>query len=140
MNTQRGPVVAIMHQYAYTGKGKTIHSCAQLESYGNDVNDKSVKVPGGLQRIVTVNGYNIPLVFKDALPYIHIRPFTDAEWDTVPHVVLTSDADWDPSILDHSLIDHEDDSCGNASMNGEPNHADEWGAVMPEFINDQAQV
>jgi hypothetical protein len=26
VNTQRGEVIAIMHQYAYTGKGGTIHS------------------------------------------------------------------------------------------------------------------
>src|SRR5687768_3791039 len=29
-----------------------------------------------------------------------IRPFTDHEWDNLPHVVLTADVDWDPSILD----------------------------------------
>ena len=39
VNTQHGPAIAIMHQYAYTGKGKTIHSCGQLEWYKNDVND-----------------------------------------------------------------------------------------------------
>jgi hypothetical protein len=31
VNTQRGEVIAIMHQYAYTGKGGTIHSSGQLE-------------------------------------------------------------------------------------------------------------
>ena len=36
VNTQRGPVIVIMHQYAYTGKGGTIHSSGQLEWYGND--------------------------------------------------------------------------------------------------------
>ena len=55
VNTQRGPAIAIMHQYAYTGKGKTIHSCGQLEWYKNDVNDKSIKVQGGLQCILTLN-------------------------------------------------------------------------------------
>jgi hypothetical protein len=34
--TQPGPVIAIMHQYAYTGKGKTIHSCGQLEWYSQE--------------------------------------------------------------------------------------------------------
>jgi hypothetical protein len=77
--TQRGPVIAtIMHQsYAYTGKGKTIHSCGQLEWYKNDVNDKSIKVPGGLQRIQTNDGYAIPINIKDGLPYVQIRPYTD---------------------------------------------------------------
>jgi hypothetical protein len=31
VNTQRGEVIAIMHQYAYTGKDGTIHSSGQLE-------------------------------------------------------------------------------------------------------------
>ena len=31
VQSQRGPVIAIMHQYAYMGSGKTIHSSGQLE-------------------------------------------------------------------------------------------------------------
>ena len=57
VKTQHGPAIAILHQYAYTGQGKTIHSSGQLEWYKNDVNDKSVKVTGGLQCILTNNGY-----------------------------------------------------------------------------------
>jgi hypothetical protein len=47
INTQHGEVIAIMHQYAYTGKGGTIHSLGQLELCGNDVNDHSIKIEGG---------------------------------------------------------------------------------------------
>jgi hypothetical protein len=53
VQTQHGPVIAIMHQYALLGKGASIHSPSQLEWYKNDVNDKSLHVPGGLQRITT---------------------------------------------------------------------------------------
>jgi hypothetical protein len=49
INTQCGEVIAIMHQYAYTGKGGTIHSSGQLEWCGNDVNDRSIKIDGGRQ-------------------------------------------------------------------------------------------
>jgi hypothetical protein len=49
INTQRGEVIAIMHQYAYTGKGGTIHSSGQLKWCGNDVNDCSIKIDGGRQ-------------------------------------------------------------------------------------------
>jgi hypothetical protein len=49
INTQRGEVIAIMHQYAYTGKGGTIHSSGQLKWCGNDVNDRSIKIDGGRQ-------------------------------------------------------------------------------------------
>ena len=65
-----------MHQYALLGKGYTIHSPAQLEWYKVNVNDKSVKVVG-LQRIQTLDGYQIPLSFKNGLPWMEIRPFTD---------------------------------------------------------------
>jgi hypothetical protein len=49
VNTQRGEVIAIMHQYAYTGKGSTIHSSSQLEWCGNDINNRSIKIEGGKQ-------------------------------------------------------------------------------------------
>ncbi len=68
MTTQHGPVVAIMHQYAYTGQGKTIHSSGQLEWYKNDVNNKSMKVSGGLQCILTNDGYVVPISIRDGLP------------------------------------------------------------------------
>jgi hypothetical protein len=47
VNTQRGEVIAIMHQYAYTGRGGAIHSSGQLEWCGNDVNNHSIKIDGG---------------------------------------------------------------------------------------------
>lgn len=47
INMQKGPVIAIMHQYAYTRKGKSIHLCAQLELHKQNVHDKSMKVGGG---------------------------------------------------------------------------------------------
>jgi hypothetical protein len=49
VNTQHGEVIAIMHQYAYTGKGSTIHSSGQLEWCGNDINDRSIKIDGSRQ-------------------------------------------------------------------------------------------
>jgi hypothetical protein len=49
VNTQCGEVIAIMHQYAYTGKGGTIHSSGQLKWCGNDVNNCSIKIDGGRQ-------------------------------------------------------------------------------------------
>ncbi len=44
INTQCREVIAIMHQYAYTGLDTSIHSSAQLNWYKNDVNDHSIKV------------------------------------------------------------------------------------------------
>jgi hypothetical protein len=51
IQTHKGPVIGIFHQYALLNKGSSIHSPCQFEWYRNDVNDKSVLVPGGLQRI-----------------------------------------------------------------------------------------
>jgi hypothetical protein len=36
-----------------------------------------------------------------------MHPYTDDEWDLLPHVILTSDLDWDPTVLDHTLDDDE---------------------------------
>ena len=68
--SHKGPVVAIMHQYAHYGKGKTIHSCAQIEHYKNLCNDKSRKVKGGTQSITTLDGYILPLSIRGALQYL----------------------------------------------------------------------
>lgn len=38
---------------------------------------------------------------------MEIRPFTDQEWDTFPHVFLTGESDWDPSVLDHKPEEDE---------------------------------
>ena len=37
-----------------------------------------------------------------------MRPYTDDEWDTLPHVIWTSDNDWDPSILNYNLDDNDE--------------------------------
>jgi hypothetical protein len=73
VQTQHGPVIAIMHEYALLGKGASIHSPSQLEWYKNDVNDKSVHVPGGLQRITTLEGLFLsPLTMVSrALIFVH---------------------------------------------------------------------
>ena len=100
--TQRGPVNLIMHQYAIYGKGKTIMSAPQMEHYGIKVDDKSVKI-GGTQRLVTLEGFVIPLQFRDGLAYVEMSPPSDQDLQDYPHVVMTSDMEWNPSILDHEV-------------------------------------
>jgi hypothetical protein len=36
-----------------------------------------------------------------------MRPYTDLEWDTLPHIIWTHEDAWDPCVLDHSLDDNE---------------------------------
>jgi hypothetical protein len=98
-----GPICIIMHQYAYHGIGKTIHSCVQVENHGNEVNDKSLKVKGGKQSIVSLDGYAIPLQIRGGLAYMDMHPPSDDELNNLAHVVFTSDIDWDPTIADNDL-------------------------------------
>ena len=56
VQTNHGMVNLIMNEYAYYGRGHSIHSSGQIEWYTNTVDDKSVQV-GGQQRIVTIDGY-----------------------------------------------------------------------------------
>jgi hypothetical protein len=95
-----------MHQYAYTGKGSTIHSSGQLEWCGNDINNHSIKIDGGRQRLTTPDGYVIPIDVKRGLPYITMRPFTDEEFKELLHVLWRSEDDWDPTSLD-SVISND---------------------------------
>ena len=99
VETDQGPVILVLNQYALLSKGRTIHSPGQLEWYGNDVTDKSSKIDG-LQRIKTHDGYIIPLSLDRGLPGMRIRPFTDDEFESYPHVILTNELPWDPSVLD----------------------------------------
>jgi hypothetical protein len=47
------------------------------------------------------------LSIKDGLAHLSIRPYTDQEWDSLPHVILTSEIEWDPSVLDHDFKEDE---------------------------------
>ena len=101
LNTSLGKVIGIFNEYAYLGKGSSIHSSGQLEWFKTLVDEKSIKV-GGTQLITTLDGYSVPLLIRDGLAYATSlgRP-TDQDMDTHPHVFFTSPDEWDPSVLDH---------------------------------------
>ena len=95
------PFSTIFNEYAYLGKGSSIHSSGQLEWFKTNVDEKSVKV-GGTQLITTLDGYSVPLLIKDGLAYAtSLGKPTDQDMDTYPHVFFTSPDEWDPSVLDH---------------------------------------
>ena len=101
LNTSQGKVIGIFNEYAYRGKGSSIHSSGQLEWFKTNVDEKSVKV-GGTQLITTLDGYSVPLLIKDGLAYAtSLGKPTDQDMDTYPHVFFTSPDEWDPSVLDH---------------------------------------
>jgi hypothetical protein len=90
-----GPVILIFHQFAGIQKGP-----GQLEAFHNKVNERSLQFDPKGQLITTNDGFELPLNVRNGLAYLDMRPYTDSEWDSLLHVVMTSDVDWDPSILD----------------------------------------
>jgi hypothetical protein len=107
IQTHKGPVIGIFNQYALLNKGSSIRSLCQFEWYKNDVNDKSFLFPEGLQHNQTLDGYSIPLSIQDGLTRLKIRPYPDQEFETFPHVMMTSELEWDPSVLDHEFKEDE---------------------------------
>jgi hypothetical protein len=58
-----------------------------------------------------------------------IHPYTDAKWDMLPHVFLTSELEWDPSVLDHDHLDDDQwfDALSDIESNPNTNLFDEFG-------------
>jgi hypothetical protein len=107
MTTHKGDVIATFHQMALLGKGKSILSCLQMEAHGADINNRSHLFSGGKQHIL-MDGYQFPLDFKNGIPYLWCQMPTENEIASLPHIVMTSDVDWDPSTYDKD-IDNLDD-------------------------------
>jgi hypothetical protein len=74
VQSQRGPAIAILHQYA-----------------GQLVNDRLLKASGGLQRLKIIDDYVFPIDIINGLSYILMLAYTDSEWKPLPHVIWTSD-------------------------------------------------
>jgi hypothetical protein len=89
-----------------TGRGISIHSPGQWECYGANICDKSTVV-GGTQTVTLPGGLKVPMNIVNGLPRIPMRPYTDKEWDDLPHIHVTMDHDWDPRVLDCHITDDE---------------------------------
>jgi hypothetical protein len=63
------------------------------------------------------------------LARLDIRPHTDNEFETLPHVHLTSELEWDPSELDHTFQDSSEWGDATIVSTGTlvDNHFDEFG-------------
>ena len=134
VQTNHGIVNHIMNEYAYYGRGHSIHSSGQIEWYTNTVDDKSVQV-GGQQRIVTIDGYSMPFVCKGGLMYLQIQGIpTDQDLQSYPSVHLTSPHEWDPSVIDYEHPENNGESDfaidPNENFQFDP-HFDEFG----DYVN-----
>ena len=135
LDTQKGPIIGVFHEYAHLGKGRSIDAAGKMEWFNCQVDDRS-KLIGGSQRIKTSEGYVIPLSIQSGLVYMHfMRIPTYHDLPNYPHVFFTSPNIWDTSELDHgippSLLEdinqHSDASLLQDSIfdaYGEPHHRD----------------
>eukprot|EP00536_Pseudo-nitzschia_multiseries_P014229 jgi/Psemu1/214147/e_gw1.674.34.1 len=105
--SNRGPVIIIFHESAYTGQHPSILSSPQMEAYHSTVDDSSIKT-GGSQVITTTDGHVFPLSICHGLPYLAMRKYTSAEFASLPHVIMTSDQHWNPSVLDNAYTPQDD--------------------------------
>eukprot|EP00536_Pseudo-nitzschia_multiseries_P011038 jgi/Psemu1/27670/gm1.27670_g len=89
--SNRGPVILIFHECAYTGQFPSILlSSGQMEAYLSLVDDTSIKA-GGTQVITTTDGHVFPLsICHHGLPYLAMRKYTSEEFSQLPHVIMTS--------------------------------------------------
>ena len=111
VETHLGLVILHIHQGAYMPDAKSILSPLQMEACGCTIMDKAAGVNEGEQPYVqSADGYRFPLKMRQGLMYADVRPVRDEEWDQLPHVHLTTDNEWDPSIYDHELVDDWKDS------------------------------
>ena len=69
LDTQKGPIIGIFHEYAHLGKGRSVHAAGQMEWFNCKVDDRSKVI--GDQRIETSDGYVIPLSIESSLVYMH---------------------------------------------------------------------
>ena len=103
LDTQKGPMIGVFHEYAHLGKGKSIHAAGQLELFNCQVDDRSQHV-GGAQSIQTSAGYVIPLFIEYGLVNMQsMRIPSDHDLQYYPHVLFTSPDIWDTSVLDHVI-------------------------------------
>jgi hypothetical protein len=49
--------------------------------------------------------YQILLVFHNGLPYRKCRQTTNEQVTSPPHVIMTSDVDWDPTTCNNGITD-----------------------------------
>jgi hypothetical protein len=70
--TPQGDIIIIINQTAWMPDGRTIISTGQLEHFKVRVDERSKHVTGKTPRIITLDGYEIPISTRRGLPYIKL--------------------------------------------------------------------
>ena len=117
VDTNNAIVNLLIYEYAYYGRGHSIHSSGQIEWYTNTVDDKSVQF-GGQQRIIPIDRYSMPLVCKGGLRYLELLGIpTDKDLQMHHSVHLTSSHEWDPSVLHYEHPEDKGEPDGSNGLN-----------------------
>ena len=136
LHTNYGKVFLIMHEYAYYGRGNTIHSPGQIEWFQNSHDDKSFHV-GWKQVIAFLDEYATPLQCRTGLMYMNLlgKP-TDADLINFPHVLLTGSHEWDPSVLYYT----HPTTAGDPTWAPDPSQHSAHDPEIDEFSNFKGRV
>ena len=78
-----------------------------------------------------MDGYALPLDFVNGLAYLNIRPFTDDEWNTLPHVTMSRDVPCSPRQYDSAPS--EDESWFERQDDPPPLH--DWFNLHGEYLS-----
>jgi hypothetical protein len=101
-NASRFAMIWSMAVRAATNSDPNVAVCTVLCFLENQSTGVPLKI-GGTQCMTTPDGYAFPLDIHDGLSYLQCRTYTDEEFAKLPHVIMTSDVTWEPSILDCTI-------------------------------------
>jgi hypothetical protein len=118
----------------------TVFFLSKDGKFRSEINDQLLRLPGGKHRIV-MESYQFPFTFRNGLVYRKCRPPTDAKGDSLPHLIMTADVDWDPTsyynvISDlHKFYDQDIDDVPHSNFHAYGNYLHQTVAthlVQPE--------
>ncbi len=111
-----GSAITVFQMGANHGKDPSIFSCAQMEWFGIDVNDKSTKVHGGLQCHNASNGIMIPLNVIDALPWLNVHLFQVKGHPCSTCCTISKQSHYSPAPRLDTLADNDPSLCIKTSF------------------------
>jgi hypothetical protein len=110
VKTLCGPATIFLHQYVHYDKGHTIHSAGRLHAFGTQVHQVPRRQGAQYRSITSAEGFHIPLSYHSGLLNMDICPPTNAELHSLPHILLNSNLEWNPSCLNDEF------SCNELSL------------------------
>jgi hypothetical protein len=138
IETTDGPIIGLFNQYAHHGEGKTLHSVTQLLDFGMKIMDRPSQLQDGQQpQMLTPEGYKIPLFIRGGLAYMDMRAPSKKEVEHLPHVIFTSDVEWNPFKYDHT-VDEPDSPADEISIEEDEQNSDRDGyqATIDDLFNE----